>query len=219
MYFKNRTAAGKKLAEKITERYSQDDTCTVVALSDGGVIVGAEIALALKCPLVLLLTQDLMLPGEYEPLAVVDQEGGMTYNAVFSVGQIEEFVAEYHNYIEQEKQNKFHILNRLLAQGEVIRENLLSDHDVFLVSDGLGTGLSLDAAADFLKPVRVKRLMIATPLASVPAVDRMHIVADEIFCLSVIENFMGVDHYYDDNHMPSHRQIVKTIKTIVKSWS
>jgi putative phosphoribosyl transferase len=216
MYFKNRNQAGQQLAAKL-KNYRYENTA-VVALSDGGVIIGAEIAKALHCVLTMLLTEEIKLPGEHNAVAVVNQDGGFTYNNMFSAGQIEGFAAEYHTYLEQEKEQKFHAINRLLGEGGLIRQDLLYGRNVILVSDGLQNGLSLDAAADFLKPIKIEKLIVATPLASVPAVDRMHLMADEIVCLSVVENFMEIGHYYEDNAMPSHEDLVKTIETIVLNW-
>lgn len=216
MYFKSRSDAGKQLAKKLAH-YRYENTA-VVALSDGAVIVAAEIATRLHCVLTMLLTEEIKLPGEHDPVALVNQDGGFTYNNMFSTGQLEEFQTEYHNYLEQEKLQKFHAINRLLGEGGLIRNDLLYGHNVILVSDGLSTGISLDAAADFLKPIRLERLIIATPLASVPAVDRMHLLADEIVCLSVLENYMNTDHYYENNKIPSHEEIIKTIEKIVFSW-
>lgn len=216
MYFKDRNQAGQQLAAKLKD-YRYENTA-VVALSDGGVIVAAEIAKALHCVLTMLLTEEIKLPGELNAVAVINQDGGFTYNNMFSAGQIEGFAAEYHTYLEQEKEKKFHALNRLLGDGGLIRKDLLRGRNIILVSDGLQNGLSLDAAADFLKPVKIERLIVATPLASVPAVDRMHLLADEIVCLSTVENFMNVGHYYENNKMPSREELVKTIETIVLNW-
>lgn len=217
MYFKDRTEAGQQLAIKLEPKYRYEN-CAVVALSDGGVIVGAEIARALHCVLTMLLTEDIKLPGEKDPLAVIDQNGAFTYNNMFSAGQLEAFSGEYHNYIEQEKRKKFHAVNKLLGQGGLIRRNLLYGHNVILVSDGFNSALSLDAAAEFLKPIKTDKIIIATPFASVPAVDRMHILADDIVCLSVIENYMNTNHYYESNNLPPHEEIVKTIENIVLNW-
>ncbi len=216
MYFQDRNQAGRQLADKL-KHYRYENTA-VVALSDGAVLVGAEIAKALHCVLTMLLTEEVKLPGEHSPLAVVNQDGGFTFNNLFSAGQLEGFTSEYHNYIEQEKVQKLHAINRLLGEGGLIRQDLLYGRIVILVSDGLQTGLSLDAAADFLKPIKLEKIIIATPLASVPAVDRMHLLADEIVCLSVVENFMDVGHYYENNQMPSHEELIKTIETIVLNW-
>lgn len=216
MYFKDRHEAGKKLAEKLA-KYRYENTA-VVALSDGGVIIGAEIAKQLHCVLTMLLTEEVTLPGEHTPLAVVDHDGGFTYNNMFSTGQLEAFAGEYHGYIEEKKRQKFSSMNRLLGETGLIRNEQLRGHNVILVSDSLVNGLSLDAAANFLKPIRTEKLIIATPLATVPAVDKMHLLADEIACLSVVENFVNTNHYFEDNKMPNHETIVKTIETIVLNW-
>lgn len=204
------------LAGKLTKFRGQN--AAVVALSDGAVIIGAEIALKLRCVLTMLLTESIKLPGEHDALAVVDQEGGFTYNSMFSAGQLDGFTSEYQTFIEQSKREKFHELNNSLGKGGIIRPDLLINHQVIVVSDGLETGVSLEAALNYLKPITLDRLIIVTPLASVPAVDKMHLFADEIVCLSVVENYMGTDHYYEDNNLPEHGEIVKTIEGIVLNW-
>jgi predicted phosphoribosyltransferase len=217
MYFKSRTDAGQQLAKLIVPKYRYEN-CAVVALSDGGVVIASNIAAQLHCVLMMLLTEPITLPGEKTPVGTIDQSGLFTYNGMFSTGQLEDFQAEYRNYIEQQKLEKLHEMNGLLGSGGIIEPELLRYHNVILVSDGLNTGLSLDAAAAYLKPYKLDRLIIATPLASVAAVDRMHLVADEIFCLDVLENFMDINHYYEDNTLPKHEVIVSSIKDIILSW-
>jgi putative phosphoribosyl transferase len=168
--------------------------------------------------LMMLLTEPITLPGEKNPVGTIDQSGLFTYNGMFSTGQLEDFQSEYRNYIEQQKLEKLHEMNGLLGSGGIIEPELLRYHNVILVSDGLSTGLSLDAAAAYLKPYKMDRLIVATPLASVSAVDRMHLVADEIVCLSVLENFMDINHYYEDNTLPKHEVIVSSIKDIILNW-
>ncbi len=137
---------------------------------------------------------------------------------MYSTGQLEEFDMEYHHYIEQAKLDKLSEMHRLLGNGGLIKRELLKDHTIILVSDGLKSTFSLDAAEDYLKPVRIKHLVVATPLASVSAVDRMHILADEIHCLSVVENYMDTNHYYQDNTLPPHETIITTIQQMVHDW-
>jgi predicted phosphoribosyltransferase len=69
-----------------------------------------------------------------------------------------------------------------------------------------------------LKPIDYDRLIVATPFASVQAVDRMHIMADEIYCMNVLANYIETDHYYDTNDMPDHELVIKTIEDIVLNW-
>ena len=181
-------------------------------------MVAAEIAKKLCCVLTMLVTEEVKLPGETNVLALVHQDGGFTYNKMFSAGQLEWFASEYHTYIEQEKTKKFHALNRLLGERGLIRDDLLHGRNVVLVSDGLLSNLSLDAAKDFLKSIHIERLIVATPFANVKGVDRMHLAADEIHCLNIVDGVLGINHYYDDNTMPTREEIIRTIETIVLNW-
>lgn len=217
MYFKSRVAAGQKLADQIVKKY-QGQPCAVVGLSDGGVMVGAQIALRLGCVLTMLLSDTIELPRENTAIAGISQDGSVSYNTAYSPGQIEDFVGEYHSFIEQEKLEKMHEMHELLGRGGLIRKDLLRDHVVILVSDGLSNGFSLDIAAQFLKPIHTSKLVVATPLASVAAVDRMHILADDIFCLSVVEDYINTDHYYDTQDVPDHKVVIKTIEEVVAHW-
>ncbi len=217
MYFKSRVEAGQKLATVISQKYKGQRNA-VVGLSDGGVMVGAQIALQLGCVLTMLLSDTIELPRENTAIAGISQDGSVSYNSVYSPGQIEDFLSEYRSVIEQEKLEKIHEMHRLVGRGGLIRKDLLQDHNVILVSDGLSNGFSLDIAAQFLKPIHTNKLIVATPLASIQAVDRMHILADDIFCLSVIEDYINTDHYYDTQDVPSHELVVKTVEQVVAHW-
>ena len=217
MYFKSRVHAGQLLASQIAKTY-KNEKCAVVALSDGAVMVGAQIAMELHCVLTMLLTDAIQLPHENTAIAGINHDGSFTYNNFYSPGEIEEFVSEYRSFIEQEKMHKMQEMHRLEGRGGLIRRNLLAGHNVILVADGLSNGFSLDLAAEYLKPIKIKRLIVATPFASVPAVDRMHILADEIFCLNVIQDYISTDHYYETQDVPSHEKVVRTIEQIVTHW-
>lgn len=217
MYFENRAQAGQVLAAELLEKYRYED-CAVVALSDGAVIVGEQIASALHCVLTMLLVEDIPVPGEGVSFGGVSQDGGFTYNGMFSAGEIEHYTSEFHGYLEEQKRQAFQRLNRLLGDGGLIDGDMLRDRVIILVSDGLDSGASLDVAVDFLKPIRIKRLVVASPVATVPAVDRLHMLADELHILDVKSNFMGTNHYYDQNDIPSHEDTIAKINQIVLNW-
>jgi putative phosphoribosyl transferase len=216
MYFANRKQAGRMLASQIAEKYPNSDSA-VVALSDGGVVVGMEIARELQSVISMLLIGQINLPQELTAIAGITQNGAFSYNQAYSPGEIEELAGEYRGLIEQEKFDRIREMNDI-GSGELIRKDLLQDRNVILVSDGLTNGFSIDLALQYLKPIGYKKLIIATPLASVVAVDRMHILADDIYCLNVLEEFISVDHYYDVNDTPEHDIVVRTVSQIVKNW-
>ncbi len=217
MYFESRTEAGLQLANLLAGSYRYEN-CAVVALSDGAVLVGEQIAASLHCILTLLLIEDIQVPGESVSFGGVSQSGGFTYNGMFSVGELEEYTSEFHGYLDDMKREAFQKINRLLGDGGLIDKAMLLDRTVILIADGIDNGASVDVAMDFLKPIRTQKIVVATPVASIPAVDKLHLAADEIHILDVKENFMGTDHYYTDNTIPSHEETVAKINQIILNW-
>lgn len=216
-YFSSRVAAGDLIADKLEPKYRYED-CAVLALGDGAVVVGAAIARRLHCVINMLLLSSIQLPRETEVLASINNFGGITYNDKYSPGELEELRSEYFSFIEQQKLQKLFEMNELIGQGGVLSPELLRNHTVIVVSDGLNNGFSMHAAAEFLKPIKISRMVMVTPFASVAAVDQMHILADEIVCLNVIDDIISIDHYYEDPTMPSHETVIRILEDIILHW-
>ncbi|MGK2896105.1 MAG: phosphoribosyltransferase [Candidatus Saccharimonadales bacterium] len=217
MYFESRAQAGQMLAGRLFEQYRYED-CAVVALSDGGVLVGEQIASVLHCVLTMIIVEDIEVPGESTSFGGVSQSGTFTYNSNFSEGEIDEYTSEYHGYLDDQKREKFQKINRLLTDGGVIDSNLLRDRVIILASDGIDVGTELDVALQFLKPIRTKKIIVATPIATVPAVDKLHLGADELHILDVKQNFLGINHYYQDNTMLTHEEMIQKINQMIMNW-
>jgi predicted phosphoribosyltransferase len=217
MYFESREQAGVILAQQLVEKYRYEN-CAVVALSDGGVLIGEQIAAQLHCVLTMIVSEDIQVPGESLSLGGVSQNGDFTYNGMLSEGEIDGYVSEFHGYFEEKRREAFQKITRLLGDGGLIDKDLLRDRVIILVSDGFGDDASIDVALDFLKPIRIQKLVVAAPVATVPAVDRLHVSADELHILDVKGNYLGVDHYYDNNTVPSHEDTVAKINQIVLNW-
>lgn len=217
MYFESRGHAGVMLANTLSEAYRYEN-CAVVALSDGSVLVAEQIAATLHCVLTLLLTEGIEVPGESMEFGAVSQTGQFTYNSDFSSGEITEYTSEFHGYLDEQKREAFAKINRLIGDGGTIDKDLLRDRVVILVADGLDGGASLDVALNFLKPIRTEKLVVATPVAAIAAVDKLHVQADEVHILDVKANYMGVDHYYTDNAIPGHEETVARISEIIMRW-
>jgi putative phosphoribosyl transferase len=217
MYFASRLQAGRMLAAKLAPKYRYEN-CAVMALNDGGVMVGAQIASALHCVLTLMLSDEIDLPREPDPLAGITSSGTVTYNSRYSEGEIDELLGDYYNVVEQEKLAKMHEMNHLLGHGGTIDKRLLRGRNIIVVSDGLNSGFPVDLAAAFLKSIKIEKLVVAVPLASVRAVDRMHVLADDLYCLSVVDDYFDTSHYYEKQDIPNHKTTVKTIENIILKW-
>jgi len=217
MYFASRLQAGRMLAKQLVKKYRYEN-CAVVATSDAGVMVGAQIASELHCVMMLLLSSEIMLPREPEAIAGITANGAFAYNHQYSDGELEELLGENRSLVEQEKMRHMHDMNVLLGSGGTISRDLLKGHNIILVSDGMTSGFILDLAYEFLKPIAIEKLVVATPFASVKAVDRMHILADDIYCLDVLTDYMDNDHYYDKQDVPDHKTIIEAIEKIILNW-
>jgi putative phosphoribosyl transferase len=217
MYFESRTQAGALLADQLFEKYRYEN-CAVVALSDGAVLVGEQIAARLHCILTMLLIENIEVPGESVSFGGVSQGGNFTYNGVFSAGEVDEYTSEFHGYLDEQKREAFQRINRLLGEGGLIDQSMLLDRTVILVADGIDNGAVIDVAMDFLKPIRTARIVVATPVASITGVDKLHMTADELHILDVKENFLGTDHYFENNQVPSHEETIAKINQIILNW-
>lgn len=202
----------------LLERDYKDEPCAVVALSEGGVMVAAQVALKLKAMLGLLLVEMISLPAEIDPIGAISERGDFSYNHLYSAGQIEELMMDYRGYMEDQKRTSLTKIHSLMGRSSGLRPELLHDKHVMLVSDGLNSGFSLEIAMDYLKPVVYRDLVVVTPIASPEAVDRMHVLADKIYCLSVVDNYLATEHYYERRDVPRREDVVKIVEEIMERW-
>lgn len=215
-YFQDRKEAGKLLAEQMKDYRSE--CCAVVALSEGGVQVGAEIAKVIHASLFLLTIEDVILPRELEPLAAMSSAGTFTFNHSLSAADLEEISIDSRPVIDQLRLQTFQKLNRIASKDGIIDKRLLKRHTIVVVSDGIANGLSLDVATDFLKPILTTKIVVATPLCNARVLDRIRTSTSAFFCLDIIESDFPLKHYYDDNEMPDHLEIIETMRNISMSW-
>ena len=206
------------LANQMAPTY-RFENCAVLCLNDGGVMVGVQIAMKLHCIITLLVTDNITLPREIDAIAGITSDGTFTYNKKYSQGEIDELAGEYRTYIEEEKLNKLHDINHVPGNSTLTPVKMLKNHTVILVSDGLSDSMQLDLASEFLKPIAIEKLVVATPVASIPVIDKIHVMADAVFCLNVVEDYISTDHYYDKHDIPDHKTILETIENIILHWS
>ena len=148
----------------------------------------------------------------------MSQAGNFTFNSEFSSGEIDEYASEFHGYLDDQKRQAFSRINRLVGDGGIISQDMLRDRTVILVSDGFSDAAILSVALDYLKPIRTQKLVVVAPVATIPVVDKLHIIADELHILDVKENFMGINHYYTDNTVPTREEAIAKINQIVLNW-
>ncbi len=204
------------LADKLTKYKSQN--IIIVALDPNSAVVAAQVAMKLHSSLLLYVIRDIFLPGETKAIAGMGSGDIFTYNKAYTEGEIDEFNQEYHQYIEQERMEKSHELHALMGHDGEINKDMLRHRTVILIADGLPNGFKLNVVADYLKHIAIEKLVIVTPLASVEAIDRMHMIGDEILILSPVAEYMNTDHYYENNVLPDVEGVIKMMRNISFGW-
>jgi putative phosphoribosyl transferase len=217
MYFHDRAQAGDRLADEL-QAYRYENTA-VLALSPGGVVVGEQIARRLHCALSLLLTARITAPGDESlVLGTIDQEGGFSYNSMITAGEMEEYLEDMRNYLEEEK------LHHLYQMATVVGEHGLADpaqlegRTIVIATDGVKNGLSFDAALHFLQRIRVEKAVAAIPVGPAEAIERVHGLVDELHYLYIPDNFIKVSHYYTDEGRIDPTTIMDRINNVVTKW-
>ncbi len=205
------------LASRLVKQYRYEN-CAIVAIDDGGVVVGAQIAMQLHCILNLMVSTEIGLPQEPVSLAGITTSGAMAYNSQYSAGELEELLSENRVYFEQEKMKSMHELNQLITGIGTIDKRFLRGHNIIVVSEGFKSAFTVELVYEFLKPINFDKLIFAAPLASVSAVDRMHVLGDELYCLDVVQEYLDTNHYYDVRDIPSHEKVIKIIEQVILNW-
>jgi predicted phosphoribosyltransferase len=69
---------------------------------------------------------------------------------------------------------------------------------IIVVDDGIATGNTLLATIRILRKSSPSKIVIATPVASKSAVEKLSAEADEMITLLIPETFNGVGAFYED---------------------
>lgn len=217
VYFEDRRQAGQMLTAELIHKYRYED-CAVVALNDGGVLVGEPIAQTLHSILTMIIAENIEIPGENITIGSVSQGGSFVYNSNLTSFEIQDYMGEFFHVIDESRRIAFQKINRLMGDGGAFDRKLLQNRNIILVADGLNNASVVGAAMEYLKPVKVKKLIVALPIATPSVVDFVHVKADEVHILDVKDNYLGTDHYYSDNHIPRTEEIVKALNNLILNW-
>lgn len=203
MLFRDRTDAGRRLANRLGQYGGKPDV-VVLALPRGGVVVGYEVAGALQAPLDVLLVRKLGVPGHEELALGAIASGGVRVineNIIKMLGitshEIEQIAALEQWELERRQQ-------AYLAGREPVN---VKGQTVILVDDGLATGATMRAAVEAMRFTRASRIVVAIPTAPLETRDLLAEMADEVVCLTMPEPFYGVGGSYMDFTQVSDEEV------------
>ena len=191
--FLDRTEAGAELAGMLA-RYRANPKAVVLALPRGGVPVGYEVASALGLPLDVLVVRKLGMPSQPELAMGAVASGG----AVVLNDDVVRYLPRGSDAVEQVKARELQELARREESYRGDRPALqMSGRTAIVVDDGLATGATMEAAVRALRNLDAERIVVAIPVASIEARERIAAVADEVLCLQTPSFFNAVGQWYE----------------------
>jgi predicted phosphoribosyltransferase len=83
-----------------------------------------------------------------------------------------------------------------------------------LVDDGVATGATIEAAALSLKKQNAAKIIIAAPVASSGAVERLQRIADDVKVLLVDPDFDAVGRYYESFSQTTDEEVLNVLRSL-----
>ena len=200
--------AGRALARALAAFGGAADVI-VLGLPRGGVPVASEIARSLGLPLDVLVVRKLGLPWQPElAMGAIASGGAMVLNK-----DVLRHSAFGEEALEQVKRRELVELERRERAFRGTSPPLdVSGRTAIVVDDGLATGATMEAAVRALRIQGAARVVVAVPVASVEARERVAALADEVFCLETPRYFSAVGQWYRDFDQTSDREVSELLE-------
>ncbi len=205
--FADRRDAGRQLAGRLVGL--KDESPVVVALPRGGVPVASEVADALGAPLEILAVRKLGTPHNPEyGIGAVAEDGTCVIDAE-AVAVLQVRNGELDAIVARETAE---LMRRVEAyRGE--RPPLdLEGRTVIVVDDGVATGVTDTAALRAVRHQNPRRLVLAVPVCSPDALERLRVEADQVICLRVPRLLRGVSQWYRDFSQVTDEEVLRALQ-------
>ena len=209
MPFRNRSAAGRRLAVALAGYKEQEPT--ILALPRGGVPVAAEVAAALDAPLDLILVRKIGVPFQPELAmgAVVDGGGSIVVRNEDVIEHVGIDEAAFKavcdaEFVEIERRRERYSGNRERAE--------VAGRTAIVIDDGIATGATTRAALRATRIRNPKRLVLAVPVAPSDSLPELRREADDIVCLEDYPMFGAIGFYYRDFRQVSDQEVIEILR-------
>lgn len=210
MRFRDRSEAGRHLAEVVRRADLGEGDAVVLGLPRGGVPVAFEVARGLDAPLDVIVVRKLGVPFQPElAMGAIGEGGVLVVNQdVLQAAALDAF--DIDSVASRERAE----LDRRARQYRGGRPHLdLEGRCAVIVDDGIATGSTMRAACQVARALGAARIVIAVPVASRQAVAALRDVCDEMLCVEVPEPFYAVGEWYRDFTQTSDDEVVELLRS------
>ncbi|MEY3733931.1 MAG: hypothetical protein RL347_1290 [Actinomycetota bacterium] len=204
--FRDRRTAGEQLAIAL-ERYAAEDA-VVVGLTRGGVAVAEAVAEALQLPFDMLVVHKIGSPTQPELGVGAFAEGDVQVidtvlceHLGITPAEVRRLTRAHASAFDARVRHYRGHLPRIALDGKT----------VIIVDDGLATGSTAHAAVRSARRAGANKVVLAVPVGSRSAVDRVAPLVDEIVCVRIPDDFMAVGFHYADFPQLSDEAMLKIL--------
>lgn len=205
--FTDRQQAGALLAEKLLAHRLAG--AIVIGLPRGGVVVAAKIAHKIKLPLDVVVVKKIPSPGQAElgigalaPDDVTHVDWKLAHRVGADEGYIRTQSAELNDKIKQKT-----LLYRRGKKPLSVRDKV-----VIIVDDGLATGATMEAAIKWFKKKKVRRIIVAIPVAPPEVVAKIKPEVSELVVLETPGDFSAVGQFYKDFPQVEDNEVIQLLR-------
>lgn len=184
--YNDRKEAGQVLSQELS-RIEFETKPVVLAIPNGGIPVGGEIAKALDAGLDAIIVRKLQVPGNTEAgFGALTSQGALLLNErlVRSIGlnqhQIDIVVKTTQSQIDKRKEDYRGLVGIIDS----------SRKDVVLVDDGLASGYTMMAAVESVRRAEPTSITVAVPTSSKSAADLIRARTERFICPRIESGFV-----------------------------
>lgn len=204
--FADRDEAGGLLAGAVAKLAPADPI--VLALPRGGVPVARGVADRLRAPLDLLIVRKLGVPRHPEyAFGALGENGAI----VVDTDVVRAVRLSDHELTQVVTAETAEIERRVerYRRGRPLMS--VAGRTAIIVDDGLATGSTMAAAIKVVRELGPARVVVAVPVGSPDAVNRIGAMVDAIVCLDAPASFRAVGQYYRNFRQLSDREVTDVI--------
>jgi predicted phosphoribosyltransferase len=202
MYFTDRTEAAWQLVP-LLKKYSGPNTI-VLAIPRGGVPIGCILANSLGASLDLLMTKKIGAP--FNPEYAIGAVGIDSELIEETEGIPEEYIQEETATIRQQLKTRYRHF------GGDRKPLSLMNKTVIITDDGIATGRTILATLPMLQKQTPKAIIIAAPVCSREAQQRLLPLVNEIISCYYPDPFIGVGRFYTNFEQVDDEEVVSLLR-------